>query len=106
VEFGVGGLSNLLTGGKDVVKLVLGEEPEVRIRILLDLLDLELGRGRNDAIVVGAVVCLTCITRHGFLSDHLKPVLAPKITELERNSEASTFALKNHVVILNDLILS
>lgn len=82
MEFVIGGLSNLLTGGKSAVELVLGKEPEALIRLMLDLLDLVLGSERNDAIVVGAVVSLTCITRHGFLPRSLQPVLTLKISEL------------------------
>lgn len=105
MEFAIGGLSNLLTGGKSVVELVLGgKEPEAQIRLMLDLLDLVLGSGRNDAIVVGAVVSLTCITRHGFLPRSLQPVLTLKISELERNSDSSSFVLKNHAVILKGLL--
>lgn len=104
MEFAIGGLSNLLTGGKSVVELVLGKDLDSRIQLILDLLDRNLGCGRNDAIVVGAVVCLSRITRHGSLPQSLKPALTGRISELERNSDSSTFALKNHAVILKDLL--
>lgn len=104
VEFAIGGLSNLLSGGSRVVEQVLSKDCDQRLRLLFDLLDRELGENKNDVIIVGSVVCLTCITRHGLLPPILKPVLTMKMSELMRNSDSSTFVLKNHAVILNELL--
>jgi len=112
VEFAIGGLSNLFTGGQNVISLFFDEEKNCeeaqrRMKSLLALLDRPLNAGRNDIIIAGALVCLTCVARHGIFPKLLVPELTQKLDHLETvTRSSSSFVSKNHVTLLRKVLHS
>lgn len=104
VEFAIGGLSNLLSGGRSVVLLLFGSDADSKALRILNLLDRDPAAPKNGRIVVSALVCLTCIVRHGIWNPRLKSELTQKLHKLDQLCDSSPSVLRNHVTILKEIL--
>lgn len=104
VEFAIGGLSNLLSGGRSVVQLLFSGDVDSKALCILHLLDRDPAAPDNGLIVVSALVCLTCLVRHGVWNPRFKSDLTQKLHKLDRLCDSSPSVLRNHVTILKEIL--
>ena len=108
VEFAIGGLANLFTGGPRVLSLCLDERQDAaetnrRLRSLMALLDRPLKPGRNDVILAGALVCLTAVVRLRRFDETLSSLgLSPSLDRLLASSSSSLVS-NNHLTLLRQI---
>lgn len=104
VEFAIGGLSNLLSGGRTVVQLLFSGDADSKALRIFNLLDRDPAAAENGLIVVSALVCLTCIVRHGIWNPRFKSDLTQKLHKLDQLCDSSPSVLRNHVTILKEIL--
>lgn len=106
VEFGIGGLCNLISGGNFVIDFVLKTDDSQGCCAIISLLARPWDSYRNRSIILSALSCLTYLARHSktlaLIKLHSKELLL-YLSKLQKVEDYSK-PLKNHISLLTQSI--